>query len=399
MGTWDNKYLGVAAQYLQFLGTDKATSADISKQFYNLASTFNVSAGTEFTTVYLAGLQENFDKTVTAFEDLLRNCKADDEALKKLLARLQKQRADNKLNKSMILNGLNSYALYGAKNPFNYQLTDDELKNLKAQDLVNILHNLVDYKHDIIYYGPQPLATLTPAIARLHKLPAAFTPNPEKVAYAIRQQNNNEVLFANYDMVQAEINWVRNAGAYNVAQTPIVTLFNNYFGAGGMSGVVFQTIRESKALAYSTYAIYNTPAKREDPYTFRAYVGTQADKIHEAIAAMNELVNDLPKGEKLLTDSKQAIRKDIETDRVTDESVIFNYLAAQRLGNSVDTRKAVYTAVDKFTFDDLKKFAADNIAGKPYTYCVVASEKRVNPEELKKYGEVKILTLEQIFGY
>jgi predicted Zn-dependent peptidase len=399
MGTWNNKYLGIAAQYLQFLGTEKVSSADISKQFYNLASTFNVSAGTEFTTMYVAGLQENFEKSVAVFEDLLHNCKADEEALKRLLARIQKQRTDNKANKAMIQNGLNSYALYGAKNPFNYTLSDEELKSIKAEDLVNILHQLADYSHDIIYYGPQALTAITPAIKNVHLMPTAFKPNAEKQSYAIRQQNSNEVLFADYDMVQAEINWVRNAGPYNVAQTPIVNLFNSYFGAGGMSGVVFQTIRESKALAYSTFAVYNTPAKKEDPYTFRAYVGTQADKLNEAVAAMNELINDLPKGDKLVNDSKLAIKKDIETDRVTDDAVIFNYLAAKRLGNNTDIRRDVYSRVDALSFDDLKKFAADYIAGKPYTYCIVASEKRVNPDDLKKYGEVKNLSLTEIFGY
>src|ERR1019366_4128129 len=148
MGTWNNKYLALAAQYLQFLGTDKQSSADISKEFYNLASSFNVSAGTEFTTISITGLQENFSKTVQTFENLIRNCKVDEEGLQKLVARLQKQRADNKLNKAAIMSGLTSYSLYGSKNPFNYTLTNEELKNLKPEDLINILHTLLKYEHD-----------------------------------------------------------------------------------------------------------------------------------------------------------------------------------------------------------------------------------------------------------
>jgi predicted Zn-dependent peptidase len=64
-------------------------------------------------------------------------------------------------------------------------------------------------------------------------------------------------------MVQAEIFWVRNADQYNAAETPTVNLFNNYFG-GGMGSIVFQTIRESKALAYSTYSYFAPPSKKED---------------------------------------------------------------------------------------------------------------------------------------
>jgi predicted Zn-dependent peptidase len=66
-------------------------------------------------------------------------------------------------------------------------------------------------------------------------------------------------------------------------------MFNNYFG-GGMGALVFQTIRESKALAYSTFAFYVTPDKKEDPFYTIAYVGSQADKFNEAVVAMNELL-------------------------------------------------------------------------------------------------------------
>jgi predicted Zn-dependent peptidase len=45
----------------------------------------------------------------------------------------------------------------------------------------------------------------------------------------------------------------------------LVTVFNNYFG-GGMGSIVFQTIRESKALAYSTFGYYVAPQKKNDLY-------------------------------------------------------------------------------------------------------------------------------------
>ncbi len=63
MGTWNNKFLSIALQYLQFIGTDKYSAEDISKQFYNLACSFSASAGAEQTTVSVTGLQENFFKS------------------------------------------------------------------------------------------------------------------------------------------------------------------------------------------------------------------------------------------------------------------------------------------------------------------------------------------------
>ena len=63
-------------------------------------------------------------------------------------------------------------------------------------------------------------------------------------------------------MVQSEVAWSRNSDFYNAKEVPTISLFNNYFG-GGMGSIVFQTIRESKALAYSTSSYYSTPGKKE----------------------------------------------------------------------------------------------------------------------------------------
>src|SRR5690606_27789300 len=125
------------------------SSEEISKQFYNIACSFNISAGSEETTVSISGLQENFDKAVELFEHLLHNCKADDEVLAGFKNRILKQRADNKLNKGQILNGLRSYATYGAQNPFNNQLSNQELEAVTAAELVDILHDLPNYKHTV----------------------------------------------------------------------------------------------------------------------------------------------------------------------------------------------------------------------------------------------------------
>jgi len=71
-----------------------------------------------------------------------------------------------------------------------------------------------------------------------------------------------------------------------------------------MGSIVFQTIRESKALAYSTYAYYVAPMSKEKENATIAYVGAQADKMKDAIVAMNELLSVLPESEKLFALSK-----------------------------------------------------------------------------------------------
>lgn len=397
-GTWNDKKLGIAAQYLQFLGTDKTTAERISKDFYKLACSFNIRADNEYTTVNIEGLQENFDAAVALFEDLLTNCQADEVALVSLKARINKSRADAKNNKGAIMQGLINYARYGSDNPFNNVLTNEELSAITSAELVTMLHNLGKYSHRVIYYGPASMSTVTTSIGNVHKMPGMFQAVAAPKLYTYTTQDKNQVLFADYDMVQSEIRWVRNIPGYDPAKQPAIEMFNNYFG-GGMGSLVFQTIRESKALAYSTFAYYITPDKKEDPYYVSAYVGCQADKFSESVKAMNELLNDLPSVENNMLAARSALKKDIETERITQDAIIYNYLTAERKGLNEDIRKRIYENADKMTYAELKKFHADNMAAKPYTYCIVASEKKLKPEDLQQCGPVKKLTLQEIFGY
>ncbi len=398
IGAWNDKKLPVAAQYLQFLGTDKMNAEDITKAFYKIACSFNISAASEFTTVTIEGLQENFDKAVRLFDDLITNCRADETALTSLKARLAKARTDAKLNKGQILNGLTQYARFGAANPFNNVLSNDELAGITSAELVNSLHSLSSYPHKILYYGPQPLAPLGTDLKKLHSIPASFKAVPAAKKFVFTTQTKNEVLFADYNMVQVETRWIRNNSKYNAAEEPVVGIFNNYFG-GGMGALVFQTIRESKALAYSTFAFYAVPEKKEDPFYTIAYVGSQADKFNESIAAMNELLNVIPEVQTSIDYAKSSIKQDIETERITQDNIIYNYLAAQQKGLTSDVRKTTYYAIDKIGYKELKDFHTKNLANKPYTYCIVANEKKVSEADLKKYGEVKKLSLQEIFGY
>jgi len=270
MGSWNNKLLSIATQYFEFLGTDKFSSDAISKEFYTLACNFYISATTEQTTITISGLQENFDKAVVLVEHLLSECKADEPALEGLKSMYFKSREDNKLNKDFISTGLKYYATYGAKNPFNNILSNNELQNLNSGELINLLHSLSSFEHTVTYYGPQPISTISKKLQLMHKLPNNFKPIENAVKFEPVVQNTNKVLFTEYDAVQTEIYWYKNLEKYNAKVEPILHIFNNYFG-GGMGSIVFNSIRESKALAYATYSLIEIPYNKKDNFIAKTY--------------------------------------------------------------------------------------------------------------------------------
>ena len=398
VGTLNDLKLAMAANYSQFLGTDKKSAEQLTKEFYKIASSFRISNSDEYTTVNIEGLQENFEAAVKLYEDFIANIKVDEEALKALKARVVKSRIDAKANRNAIMQALTNYAMYGAKNKYNYTFSDAEIEAITGKELVDKLKNLNNVEQTVIYYGPATLSELTNKLKTLHKVPAKFAKVAPKKEFKQVEQTKNQVLFADYEMVQAETRWIRNTVPFNPAESTVISAFNNYFG-GGMGSLVFQTIRESKALAYSTYGFYASPRKKADKYYMLAYVGSQADKFKEAVEAMNELLNTMPELPANLQLAKLQIKQEIETERITQDGIIYSYLAAQELGLKDDIRKQVYQNVDGITMKDIKAFHDKYLSKKPYTYVILASEKKLSKDDLQKIGDFKKLTLEELFGY
>ena len=398
IGTLNDLKMGLAAQYIQFLGTDKKSAEQISKEFYKIASSFRVHTADEYTFVTIEGLQENFEAAVTLYENLIQNLKADDQALEALKARIQKYRSDVKANRNQIMQALTSYALYGPKNKYNHALSNAEIASTTSQELIDRLKKLNDVEQIVIYYGPATMGELTSKLSSLHKVPATFAKVAPAKVFKQVEQTKNQVLFTDYEMVQAETRWIRNTVPYNPAESTVIKVFNNYFG-GSMGSLVFQTIRESKALAYSTYGMYRTPRKKDEKYYMLAYVGAQADKLKEAVSTMDDLLTTMPELPANLDLAKAQLKKDIQTERISQDDIIYNYLNAKELGLTKDIRKEIYQNLDKITMNQVKAFHDKYLSKKPYTYVILASEKKLSKEELQKIGEFKKLTLEELFGY
>ena len=199
-------------------------------------------------------------------------------------------------------------------------------------------------------------------------------------------------------MKQAEILMLSKKELYNPKTVAAAAIYNEYFG-GGMGSIVFQEMRESKALAYSVYSVYRSPSDSSKAHYVMAYIGTQADKLKEAMNGMTALLNDMPESEKSFELAKKAALEKIRTERITKSSKLWNFETALRRGVNYDLRKDVYEAVPNMTMKDLKAFHEEYIKNGNYKIMVIGKKDGLNMAALKEYGLVKTLSLEQVFGY
>ena len=399
MGTNSNRELGIALDYLKYLGTSKYSSKQVQEEFYKLGCSFSVNSSDVEVWVSLSGLSENMAKSVSLFEQLLSDARPNKPALDNLVADIKKRRNDDKLAKQTILwQALYNYGVYGEKSPYTNILSATELDALKADELVALIKGLKGFQHKVLYYGPDNTISLTALLNKEHRVPAALKPVPASTKFEQLPTDAPKVFTVDYDMKQAEIIMLSKSEKYDKSVIPVVRLFNEYFG-GSMNSIVFQEIRESKGLAYSAYAGYRSPQQPYQNFYLFSYIGTQADKLPEAMKAMVGLFNNMPESEKALGSSREAIINKIRTERITKSAVLFNYLNAVKFGLTYDIRKDVFEKVQKMTFADLKAFQQKYIKDKNFTILVLGKKVDLDMKTLSSYGQVKSLGLKDVFGY
>jgi len=398
-GTNSNPKLELAMDYLNYIGTTTKTNEQFNKEMYNLGLNWSVNVTEEDMSISLSGLEENFDKGIMLVEDLLNNPKADKGALDKLVNNMLKSRQDNLINKEVILyGGMQNYLKYGAVNPFNSGLTNAQLKKTTPEELIAIIKGNNKIEHKVMYCGARPMDKLATTLKTNHKTAPTLSPAPKAKNFTPVKSFENTVYFVDYDMVQADINFKRNAEMYDPKLETAASAFNEYYG-GGMQSVVFQDIRESRALAYSTYSNFGVPSKKDKPFTATFYVGTQADKMNDAMGAVLNLLDKMPETEKLWDISKKSIQTSIQTQRINKEGILFAYETAQDKGLNYDIRKDIYKNIAGMTLADVKAFHAANFKGQNWNIGVMGSKDKIKPTDLMKYGNVRVLTLKDIFGY
>ena len=399
MGTNHDELLKVALDYLPYLGTSTVSPRQLKQDLFKLGLSIDVFASEDRCYVTLSGLEENLAKGMQLLDDVLSDCQPNPEALPGLIADIRKNRQDQKKNKGALLNGaLFSQARYGARSPFNDVLTDEKLAALQPGELIARLRSLKGFKHKVFFYGRKPIDEVVGLLAAHHRTPAQLRDVPPERSYAELPTTRNEVLFAEYDMVQTEMLLASKAGTFDVEKLPYAALFNEYFGSG-LSSIVFQEIREAKALAYGASASYTSPAKLTDAHYVRAFIGTQADKLPDAVDAMLKLMNDMPMAEAQFEGAKTAALKVIASTRITKENIYWQWDAAQRRGLDYDVRKVNYERIPKITLADMRTFFDKEIKGRPYTYCVIGKKAAMDMKALEKLGPVRELDPRELFGF
>ena len=398
-GTENVKGLDLVADYLNYIGTDKRTSAEIKQEFYKLACNYNISIGDNRTTISLSGLHENMEQALALLEDVIGNAKGDKESYDKLVGMLIKAREDAKASQRSSFNALRQYAIYGPYNSQRNTLSEKELRAGTPDMLTDMLKPFGELKHTIMYFGPMDVEPFKELIAKEHKMADKPKVAVAEKKYTKQETPENEIVIAPYDAKNIYLMQLHNENKQWMPESePVVTLFNEYFG-GGMNTIVFQELREARGLAYSASSFYNTPSKKDEPEWYYTMIISQNDKMMDCISVFNEILDEMPQSENAFNVAKQSLTKSLESRRTTRFAVLTKYLSNQYLGIDYDINEKIYNALPSLTLQSIVDFEKQNMAKKPYRYIILGNEKELDIKALEKIGKIKRLSTEDIFGY
>ena len=394
------KTLDLAADVLDYLGTSKHTPEQLQEEFYKLACNYSVSVGAENINISISGLSENMEAAMKLVEEIVNDAQPNDQALQMLVARILKGRENAKHNQQSCFRALGNYGIYGEDSPSKDMLSEAQLKEMKCSQLTDALHSLCGYQHRVLFYGPEPDDIIAKTIASIHKTPAKLQKAPANKKITPKAVSENTVYFVDYNANQTYMREHFRGEKFNTKNEAVMDIFNEYFG-GSMNAIVFQEMREKRSLAYSAQSYYATPNDKDGYFTNAAIIATQNDKLIDAMNAFNELFDQMPVAEANFAMAKDAEISGIRTSRTTKMGIINSYLYYEKMGFDPKKPRAkiLFEAYPKVTMQNVIDFNKKYIKGQKKVYMCLGKEADMDFNALAKFGKVKKLKLEDIFGY
>ena len=400
MGKLSDRRLAVLEAYLPFLGTSNRTATALRQQFFRLGLQFFATCREEHFYLSLSGLPESLQPGLALMEEVLATAQPDQLALQNLVNDLLLKRDNDKKEKrSVLFKAMFNQARYGEASPFRFRFSKEELLDLKAEGLTALLADLRGIQHEVYYTGPHAITEVKKVLKEQHVVLENIQSPTAAQKFKEKSTTKHEVLFVDFPTVQVELLlYSKGTGRFNLEEYLFSQWYNQYFGYG-LSSIVYQDIREARALAYSAYCYAANPSHKNRSHYLQAYVGTQPDKLKEAVEAFQSILEEMPVSPTQLAHARTSVLKQLAADRIAPAEIYWTWRSNRDKGVKEDLRKRVFQFLQDAQPEALIQYQKQYIKGRKFTWLVLGDRSRVDFEYLRTIGKVTEMTVDQVFGY
>ena len=394
VGPRHERRLCSALRLLGLSGAGRLTAGEFKKQLYRLGTSLDTGCSEQESSVHLSGLEKNLWPSLQLMFEHFETPDIATDTLKKMVEVLIGAHQDNKKDPAYIRHALSEFAERGRESGVLLELSDAELRALKEDGLRRLSRGLWDYKRRIAYVGsrhPGELARLIDRVRRSYLEAPPYRP----VRYLRPPQD--KVLFTHRDMLQSLVGMFAADEVLEPEHVVDYQFLGDYLD-GGMSSVIFQEVRESRALAYSASGGYGYGDNKGDENQLWGRLGTQADKTLEAAELLRGLLKNPPLSEKRFAETAKGVEQDYRTNPIQFRGIPGSLIGWEDRGISGDPRPKRFARVLKYRLEDLSRFS-QRFKDRPMTVYILGQRERIGLDNLKKLGGFEEKTLEQIFPY
>ncbi len=396
MGRLENRKLAVAGSLMDKAGAKDLSPEALKRAWYAQGSEFSFSTEDHNTSISIKGLDENFQEALQLMQEFVREPVSSGEVLDNLKAIILKQRDDAKKDIRAVYLALRNYQRFQEDSPFLTRLTRDEILALQQDELLDLVASLPTYEHDYFYTGALPLEEVQKTIAQYYPSALGLKSPPPRKMQDIREPEQTEIAFFHKESAQARIRIEFADGRYSEEDRLEVELFNDYF-SGGMSGIVFQELRESRALAYSVGAFYLQPSNLWDENLVIGDIATQPDKAAEALAAFLDLFENMPQSGGRFQNTLRSLENQYRVSKINFRGILGAVRSWEQLGLEADPRRKRFEGILTAEFPTLLDFQRKRIAERPRLISIVGPRDRIDLSSIEQFGQIREVTVEDIF--
>ncbi|MCR5049766.1 MAG: insulinase family protein [Paludibacteraceae bacterium] len=283
-------------------------------------------------------------------------------------------------------NALLQYALYGKNSDYLDEVPFADIWGLGLPKVQSLLAEARSYALDVSYCGSLPKDKL---IAELPLTEGMKSAKPLYVKDMQKYDKPTVLFLPNSNAQQADIYFYINGRPYDIASDVQSGAFNLYL-SGGFAGIIMYEIREKRSMAYTAYGVDRKPQLPGKDCFFYGYVGTQSDKVTDAISTYMDILTNMPKDSVNLEGIRAQIKQSYQTAKPSMREKAEAYEFWQRVGYKEDPAKANAATVDAVKFADIEKFYEDNIKGKPVTIILTGDPKKIDLKAIEKKCGCKV---------
>ena len=373
-------------------GTEKKTGDQLDDELEALAAKVETGGASEFTSISLNCLKENFDQVFANFMDVLQHPAFRDDKIALAKRRLHTAIARRNDEVESIASREVAKLGYGENNPYGREIEHWTVDAVTRDDLVD-WHKRHLAPNNIIlgmvgdFDSKQMEARLREAFGPLPKgheyePPKIPVPGPKPGIYLAEKDDVN----------QSDISMIGLGIRRDNPDYFAVRVMNELFG-GGFSSRLFKNLRSKQALAYEVGG--GIGASYNHSGLIDISMGTKSGSTAKAIEGLYQQIDDLlthPPSNEEIKQAKDSILNGFIFAYDSPEKILNEQLTYEVYGYPSDFLERFRAGVEKVTIDDVNRVAHKYIHKEKLAVLVVG-----NPNEFDKplttFGQVTKLDI------